>query len=327
LGVFDSADSAAAKGFQSLAGDDDSLVYAHSTDAGVKGKLGVSGDAVIVLKSFDDKRSDLPVHGTFDKEAVASFVAGNSVPLIQTFSQDSSKKIFSSPVKTHILFFTDKSKDHHSETLSTLTTIAQENKGKALFVNVPHSEKRVLDYFGITEEQLPTLVLADMAGDNMKKFPLDGAMTATNVNTFMAKYFAGDLKPHLKTETAQAEDTTGDVVVLRGSSFADLVLNNDKDVLVEFYAPWCGHCKKLAPTYDEVGRRLKNVNSVRVAKIDATANEIDVPGLSVRGYPSIYFFKGNDKANPVKYEGGREADDFIEYISSNSHNKFSHDEL
>jgi protein disulfide-isomerase A1 len=303
------------------------LVYAHTTDAGVKSKLGVSGDAVVVLKSFDDKRNDMQITGEFDKDAVANFVAGASVPLIQTFSQESSKKIFSSPVKTHILFFTDKSKDHHDETIKTLTPLATSHKGKALFVNVPHSEKRVLDYFGITESQLPTLVLADMSNDNMKKFPFEGSLTGDKVSEFLGKFFSGSLKPHLKSEAVEDSDTTGDVVILKGTSFADLVLNNDKDVLVEFYAPWCGHCKKLSPTYDEVGRRLKGVSSVVVAKIDATANEIDVPGLSVRGYPSIYFFKGNDKKNPIKYEGGREADDFIEYLATNSHSKFSHDEL
>lgn len=50
--------------------------------------------------------------------------------------------------------------------------------------------------------------------------------------------------------------------------------------MVEFYAPWCGHCKKLAPQYDEVAEKLKGVESVIVAKMDATANEVDVPGVS-----------------------------------------------
>ena len=66
------------------------------------------------------------------------------------------------------------------------------------------------------------------------------------------------MKPTLKSETPSEEDTKGDVVVVKGSSFNELVLDNTKDVLVEFYAPWCGHCKNLAPTYDELGAKFKD---------------------------------------------------------------------
>lgn len=54
----------------------------------------------------------------------------------------------------------------------------------------------------------------------------------------------------------------------------------DKDVLVEFYAPWCGHCKALAPKYDELAAKLEGVDSVVIAKMDSTENEIDVEGVS-----------------------------------------------
>lgn len=144
----------------------------------------------------------------------------------------------------------------------------------------------------------------------------------------MADFFSGALTPHLKSEDVADTDLTGDVVVLRGKSFHDIVINNSKDVLVEFYAPWCGHCKKLAPTYDEVGRHFKGNDNIVIAKIDATANEVNVPGLSVKGYPSIFFFKGNAKGSPIRYEGGREAQNFIDYINDNAFNSpEGHEEL
>lgn len=84
----------------------------------------------------------------------------------------------------------------------------------------------------------------------------------------------------------------------------------------------CGHCKQLAPTWEELGKSLRsNRDKVVIAKMDATANEIDVPGVSVKGFPTIYFFKGDDKSKPIRYEQKRELDDFLEFLSENGHHK------
>ena len=71
------------------------------------------------------------------------------------------------------------------------------------------------------------------------------------VKAFVTSFFNGDLKATLKSEKPSPEDLTANVKVLKGESFADIVLNNDKDVFVEFYAPWCGHCKHLAPIWED----------------------------------------------------------------------------
>jgi protein disulfide-isomerase A1 len=193
---------------------------------------------------------------------------------------------------------------------------------------VPSTENKILDYFGITSAQLPTAVLADLGNEGgTKKYPFTGAMDASTVTSFVQSFVDGTLKPTLKSEEVAADDATGDVVVLRGTSFADLVLNNDKDVLVEFYAPWCGHCKKLAPVWDELGAKFKNNENIVIAKMDSTANEVDVPGLAVKGFPTLVFFKGNDKSNPVKYEEGRELEDIVAFLKKNAHNAATHEEL
>ena len=58
--------------------------------------------------------------------------------------------------------------------------------------------------------------------------------------------------------------------------------------MIKFYAPWCGHCKKLAPTWDKLAEELKDVKNVEVGKFDATANEF--PGVEVRGYPTLKLY-------------------------------------
>jgi len=64
-----------------------------------------------------------------------------------------------------------------------------------------------------------------------------------------------------------------------------------------------------------------------IAKMDYTANEVDVSGMAVKGFPTIYFFKGNDKTTPVKYEQGRELNDLVKFLEENAHHKVDHDEL
>mmetsp|Transcript_24655 Transcript_24655/g.36317 ORF Transcript_24655/g.36317 Transcript_24655/m.36317 type:complete len:480 (-) Transcript_24655:154-1593(-) len=328
VGYFSSLDSASAKAFLSIAGADDVLSYFISSSDQIKEKLAVSGDSVVILKPFDDKRADLSLGDSFDGESVMKFIVGNSAPLVQTFSQEAAKKIFSSPVQKHCLFFTDSAADHHAPVVSSLTSVAEAFKGQVLVVNVPATEDRVLDYFGITKDTLPALVVVDMSGEGqMKKYPFDGDLKSSDsVSAHVSAVLSGSVKPTLKSEAVSPEDTTSDVVVLRGSSFNELVLENEKDVLVEFYAPWCGHCKKLAPTYDELGAKFRSNDNIVIAKMDATANEVDVPGMNVKGFPTLYFFPGKDKT-PVKYDGGRELEDFVSWIEENASNDAKHDEL
>jgi protein disulfide-isomerase A1 len=247
LGVYKNAESEHMKGMINLATMiDDELPVAVTTSEAIMKKLGVTKDTLVLLKAFDEKRQDMPADVEFDLAAVRQFLAANSYPLVQEFSQEAAKKIFKNSIQKHVLVFTDKDASNHKATIEAVRPAAEAHRGSVLVVNVPKTESRVMEFFGVTEDKLPTLYFADMsAPGGMKKFPYTGQFEAGAVKTFIGDVLTGKVKPTLKSEEPAPADTEGSVVVLKGKSFNDLVINNSKDVFVEFYAPWCGHCKSL----------------------------------------------------------------------------------
>ncbi|MBN3308912.1 PDIA3 isomerase, partial [Amia calva] len=172
--------------------------------------------------------------------------------------------------------------------------------------------------------ELPVVGIRTANGDKyvmQEEFSRDGKA----LERFLQDYFDGKLKRYLKSEPIP-ENNDGPVKVLVAENFDEIVNDDDKDVLIEFYAPWCGHCKSLEPKYKELGINQKRVFSqladdpnIVIAKMDATANDVPSP-YEVRGFPTIYFSPAGKKQSPKKYEGGREVNDFIDYLKKEASN-------
>lgn len=107
--------------------------------------------------------------------------------------------------------------------------------------------------------------------------------------------------------------SSDDVVVLTDANFEKEVLNSKEVVLVEFFAPWCGHCQRLAPEWAKAATALKG--KVKVAALDCTAHTVTAGRFQVQGYPTLkYFPAGNkDTSSAEEYQGGRTADEIIAY--------------
>lgn len=271
--------------------------------------------SLVLYKKFDEGKNVF--EGELNADAVQEFVTANSIPLVSTFSQESAPKIFGSGVETHFLYFNDEKSDSHDGIMKQLGEVAKEYKGKTLFVFVPSSEERVMSYFDFKKEDLPKAILVSLGEGDMKKFGFEGELTADSIKKHVAAYHTGELKPTLKSEEPPS-DNSGPVKVIVGTTFEEIVLDPKKDVFVEFYAPWCGHCKSLAPTWDKLGERFAYSETVTIAKVDATANDIDHPGVNVRGFPTIMLFPHDKKDKPVTYDGGRDLDDLVEWLTKNA---------
>ncbi|KAI7884214.1 disulfide isomerase [Lichtheimia hyalospora FSU 10163] len=106
-----------------------------------------------------------------------------------------------------------------------------------------------------------------------------------------------------------------DVVVLDSQNFNSIVKDPKTNVLVEFYAPWCGHCKNLAPIYEKVATAFANEPNCKVAKIDADSERAIGTEYEISGFPTIKFFAAGEDKEPVAYEGPRSEAGFIEYLN------------
>merc|ERR1711994_492180 len=156
--------------------------------------------------------------------------------------------------------------------------------------------KRILEFFGMKEDEVPGMRLIRLEEDMAKYRPESGALEEANVRKFVQDFLDGKLKQHLLSEEVP-EDWDKEGV----------------KVLVEFYAPWCGHCKQLAPTWDKLGEKYKDHENIVIAKMDSTANELET--VKVQGFPTIkYFMAGDNKV--IDYNGERTLEGFKKFLES-----------
>ncbi|GAB4859390.1 Protein disulfide-isomerase 2-3 [Ancistrocladus abbreviatus] len=141
------------------------------------------------------------------------------------------------------------------------------------------------------------------------KPPVDyaGAREVRPIAEFALKQIKALLKERLngKTEGGSKEKSEASASVeLNAHNFDELVLKSKELWIVEFFAPWCGHCKKLAPEWKKAASNLKG--SVKLGHVNCDEEKSLMGRFSVQGFPTILVF-GADKDSPFPYEGARTA--------------------
>ncbi|XP_054036697.1 protein disulfide-isomerase A2 [Dryobates pubescens] len=104
------------------------------------------------------------------------------------------------------------------------------------------------------------------------------------------------------------------VLVLHEHNFAR-ALSEHRLLLVEFYAPWCGHCQRLAPSFAQAATTLRNESSpVRLGKVDATAQTALATEFGVTSYPTLKLFRDGNRTHPVAYTGRMDAEGIVRWM-------------
>ncbi|KAD3639982.1 hypothetical protein E3N88_29205 [Mikania micrantha] len=289
--------------------------FGHTTNAQLlpRGESSVTTPTVRLLKPFDELFVDFQ---KFDVDALEKFIEDSSLPVVTLFDQSPTNqpflvKYFESP-NAKAMMFLDFGHEHIDAFKSKYTDVAGMYKVKGLnfLLGDVKASQAALQYFGLKENQSPVLIVQNSNG---LKF-INSNVEVDQLAPWLQDYVDGKVKPFIKSEPIP-ETNDEPVKVVVANSLKDMVLDSKKNILLEIYAPWCGHCKKLAPILDEVAVSFENDAGVMIAKFDGSNNDIPSETFEVQGYPTLYFRSSSGKVVP--YEGNRTKEDIIDFIQKN----------
>ncbi|EEP80838.1 protein disulfide-isomerase [Uncinocarpus reesii 1704] len=273
IGYFKEDDKASNETFTSVAEAlRDEYLFAGANDVAMAEAEGVSQPAVVLYKDFDEGKDVFT--SKFDQDALTRFVRTSSTPLVGEVGPETYSGYMAAGIPLAYIFA--ETPEERTQFAADLKPLAKKLKGSINFATIDakafgaHAGNLNLD-----PEKFPAFAIQDTV--KQTKFPYDQTkkIVAEDISQFVQDVLDGKIEPSIKSEPIP-ESQEGPVTVVVARSYDDIVKNNDKDVLLEFYAPWCGHCKALAPKYDQLASLYANnpdyASKVTIAKIDATAN-------------------------------------------------------
>eukprot|EP00834_Sanchytrium_tribonematis_P000995 NODE_21_length_42443_cov_0.822808.p6 type:complete len:518 gc:universal NODE_21_length_42443_cov_0.822808:40631-39078(-) len=254
-----------------------------------------------------------------DAESLSKWLKPRTLPVLGDVTPENFKQYSDSELPLGFIFYTSES--DKEKVKSALSDAANKQWGVVNFGFVDGNEHGdFAESLGLKKE------FPAMSIQNLKRqinFPYSGEWKKDQVAKFVEEFASGKLKPHLKSDVVPENEYDEEVRVIVGKSFEDLVLDKSKDVLVELYAPWCGFCKRLAPIWSKLATALKDSREVlTIAKMDATTNDMPLTvEYTVKGFPTILFFRAKDNKLIEYSSGDREAEDFYKFLKENAHFK------
>nr|XP_046273864.1 protein disulfide-isomerase A2 [Scatophagus argus] len=316
VGFFDDLESEAAKVLKEIYFDDTDTEFALSASPEVFQKYEVKVNSVVLFKKFDDGRADFALSddGKLDKKNVTTFIKVNSLELIIPFSEKTAEKIFTSSILLHTLLFINSSVEDQKSLVEESRTAAKKFKGKMLFIVIDMTQdlSNVLKYFGVSESEIPTTRIINM--ETGKKFTIgDADFTTESLAQLCQEVVDGTAKPYYKSEDIPEDWNKGPVKVLVGKNFESVAMDPTKNVFVEFYAPWCGHCKELTPIWEQLGEKYADHENIIIAKMDATANEVE--SLNIQGFPTLKYYPAGSK-EVVDFTGQRDLETMSKFLDN-----------
>ncbi|EPS71244.1 protein disulfide-isomerase, partial [Genlisea aurea] len=246
--------------------------FGHTLDAKLipRGES-VSKPTLRLLKPFDELFVDSE---DFTLESLEKFVEESSIPVVTVWDSDRSNHVYvgkyfqTSSDKAMLFINFSKEQDSFEKEYKDVAAL-HKGKGLCFLLGDVDSASNAFQYFGLKLEQAPVLVIQKADGEKYLKTGIEPHQIAP----WVKDYTEGAVKPFIKSEPIPKVSDEPVKVVVR-DSLDDVVFKSGKNVLIEFYAPWCGHCQKLAPILEQVAISFQSDPDVVIAKFDATANDV-----------------------------------------------------
>jgi len=251
----------------------------------------------------------------FESEAIKTSAVRAIIPATGEVNSDTLSLYRESNLPVGWIFASTAS--DRSRLVELLSPVARAHKNEIHFGTIDTTEYAgtAADLNLDPELGYPAFAILDFATVKKYPFPQTREITREAIAGFVRDFLSGALKPSITSQPVP-EKQDGPVAVVVGRSFQEVVVDNDRDVLVQIYAPWCGHSKRLAPKYDILGSEYAASNftdRVTLAKIDGTVN--DVPEGIPKGYPMLMLYPAGSKDAPVMYDRDRSLEDLVRFIS------------
>ncbi|XP_049579194.1 protein disulfide-isomerase A3 [Syngnathus scovelli] len=330
VGFFADNSSPAYTEFQNAAKDlRENYRFAHTSVEALLKSQGVDGEGVILFRPprLSNKFEDGSVKFSGEKctkNTIKTFIKDSVFGICPHMTDDNKDQLRG---KDLLVAYYDVDYDKNpkgsnywrNRVMKVAKSFLDQGKELRFAVASKQSFSHDLSEFGLdgAQGEVPVVAMRTAGGDKYvmtEEFTRDGKA----LESFLRDYFDGKLKRYLKSEPIP-ENNDGPVKILVAENFDAIANDDSKDALIEFYAPWCGHCKSLEPKYTELAEKLANDPNLVIAKMDATANDVPSP-YEVSGFPTIYFAPAGSKMQPKKYEGGREVSDFIAFLKREASN-------
>lgn len=322
IASFASYKGAAYDEFLAVARSLDKVEFAQTIDAAVAKKAGLTGHGIVMHREFEGNKEAVHFDGKAGKDVLKAWVKGESLPPYLEFKEENQDAIFESGITfSALLLLKRKDMEKGSKVTTAVKAAAKATKGEVVWVLVDQSgeaAEQITQFFNIKPtDPVPKVVAFNM--ENNRQYAMEsGPVTEKALTSFAKGVLDGSVKANLKSdEIPSGEEAKADgVTVVVGKNFDDVVKSATHDVLLEAYAPWCGHCQKLAPTYAKLATRFENISSVVIAKIDGAANEHE--DMEAEGFPTIWLWPAAADSKPILFQGDRTLKGLTAFVTANA---------